>query len=160
MSETFYGQLDWDAQRPSVSFERVFGHPVERIWEMISTPDGLERWLAPANVDLRVGGLVDIDFGEGGVVGGEILSLVPGEVLEYVWRFVGEPDSVIRFELEPAIGGTRLKLTHRLLPSDQGVGYGAGWHAHLDQLASALDGDDDFDWDGRFGELLPEYQNL
>ena len=160
MSEVHYGQMDWAGERPMVSFDRVLGHPVDEVWEMISTADGLERWLAPAKVDLRIGGVVDIDFGEGGVVGGEIHELVPGELLEYVWRFVGEPDSIIRFELQPISEGTRLKLTHRLLPRDQSVGYGAGWHAHLDQLDSALRGDTEFDWDGRFGELVPEYQKL
>jgi len=103
---------------------------------------------------------VDIDFGEGEVVGGEIVDLVPGSSLEYHWRFTGEPDSMVRFELEAIDSGTtKLRLDHGLLPDDQAVGYGAGWHAHLDQMASQLAGTNTFDWDERFSALMPEYQN-
>lgn len=120
----------------------------------------MEKWLAPASVELRIGGRMDIDFGEDEVVGGEIIDLVPGVALEYHWRFPGEPESIIRFELESIdTNKTRLILNHRLLPRDQAVGYGAGWHAHLDQLENALAARGAFDWASRFNGLLPEYQN-
>jgi hypothetical protein len=43
---------------------------------------------------------MDIDFGEDGVAGGEIIELIPGAAIEYHWRFTGEPDSIVRFELD------------------------------------------------------------
>lgn len=102
---------------------------------------------------------MDIDFGEEGLAGGFIIDLVPGTSIEYEWRFPGEPDSIIRFDLEALDDGrTRLRLNHRLLPTDQAVGYGAGWHAHLDHLADALAGRTDFDWSTRFNQLMPEYR--
>lgn len=52
--------------------------------------ESLEKWLAPASVELRIGGRMDIDFGEDEVVGGEIIDLVPGVALEYHWRFTGK----------------------------------------------------------------------
>ncbi len=114
----------------------------------------------PATVDLRADGTMDIDFGEEGLAGGAIIDLVPGSPIEYEWRFPGEPDSIVRFDLEALDDGrTRLRLHHRRLPSDQAVGYGAGWYAHLDQLADALTGGADFNWIHRFNQLLPEYRS-
>lgn len=156
-----YGTMSNADELPRVSFERVLDAAIDTVWAMLTTDDGLARWLAPASVELRVGGKMDIDFGEGEVVGGEIIDLQPGIALEYHWRFTGEPDSIIRFELEAAGDDkTRLRLDHRLLPPDQAIGYGAGWHAHLDQLAHVLDSPEPFDWSGRFDQLLPEYQAL
>lgn len=145
---------------PGVEFERILDAAIDRVWAMLTTEEGLEKWLAPASVNLTLGGTIDIDFGDGGVVGGEILDLVPGVVIEYRWRFTGEPDSVVRFELEVVEPGTtRLRLSHQMLPTDQAVGYSAGWHAHLDQLEAVLGGRHPIDWDARFTELLPEYQS-
>ncbi len=155
-----YGKVKIDDTRASVAFDRVFEAAIADAWDMLTTDNGLERWLAPAAVDLRANGTIDIDFGEEGLAGGGIIDLVPDSSIEYEWRFPGEPDSIIRFDLEALDQGrTRLRLHHRLLPSDQAVGYGAGWHAHLDQLVDALGEGTDFDWMNRFNQLLPEYRS-
>lgn len=154
-----YGTVSEVDGLPRVTFERVLDAAIDVLWSVLATEEGLERWLAPAKIDLRIGGAVDLDFGEGEVAGGEIIELEPGRTLEYRWRFTGEPDSIIRFELHPIDDSTtRLTLDHRLLPADQAIGYAAGWHAHLDALASALESKAEFDWMARFNELMPEYQ--
>lgn len=160
MTETRLGRFHDDNGRPAIGFERVLPAAVDVVWALLTTEEGLARWLAPARVDLRLGGSMDIDFGEGGATGGEILELIPGVAIEYHWRFTGEPDSVVRFELE-VMGPetTRLRMQHRMLPADQAIGYGAGWHAHLDQLEAAASGRDPVDWDRRFEELMPEYRD-
>lgn len=161
MSYDRFGRLDRSLERPTVEFERVLSATVDVVWAMLTTEDGLRRWLAPAQVDLRLGGSVAIDFGDGGVVGGEIIDLIPGVALEYHWSFVGEPDSVVRFELEAIDPGTtKLRLHHRMLPVDQAAGYGAGWHAYLDCLEAVAIGREPVDWDERFRELLPDYTAL
>jgi uncharacterized protein YndB with AHSA1/START domain len=155
-----FGRMSTQDAQPRVEFERVLDAAIDTVWAMLSTEDGLEKWLAPATVDLRFGGTMDIDFGEGGVAGGEIIELVPGVALEYHWRFTGEPDSVVRFELEMVDPNTtRLRLHHRMLPPDQAVGYSAGWHAHLDQLEAALAGSPHVDWMERFTAVKAEYES-
>ena len=155
---TDYGTTSWDGDRAVVHFERWIDATIDAVWEAISTDEGLEAWLAPSKVNLAPDGEVNIDFGEDGLAGGTIIDLVPGQVLEYNWGFPGEPDSILRIELEAHDGGTRLRLNHRLLPADQAVGYGAGWHAHIDQLVEVVTGQEVSDWMTRFNELLPEYQ--
>ena len=88
---------------------------------------------------------------------GTISVFDPPRVLEYEWRFTGEQDSVVRFELRSSGGGTELTLVHRRLGADAGRGYSAGWQAHLDLLEEALAGEVRTDWQERFEALLPEY---
>lgn len=160
MNDERFGQMSMDAGTPHVEFARVLDAAIDTVWALLSTEDGLEKWLAPARVDLRLGGAVDIDFGEGGVTGGEILDLVPGVAIEYRWSFTGEPDSIVRFELEVVDPDTtKLHLIHRLVPLDQATGYAAGWHAHLDRLEAAATGHGSVDWVERYQEVLPDYQN-
>ena len=154
---TDMGTVTRQEDTATVVFERWLDATHDAVWQAISTADGLAAWLSPASVDLVDGGSIDLDFGEDGLAGGAIIELVPGTVLEFEWAFPGEPDSVLRIELAPSEGGTTLTLRHRLLPGDQAVGYGAGWHAHLDQLGEVVTEQTVRDWDARFLELLPLY---
>ena len=151
------GTLTRQGDRATVRFERWLDAVIDDVWAALTTPEGLEAWLAPAQLELRDGGNMDIDFGEDGLAGGVILELEPPRLLEYEWGFPGEPDSILRFELSPRNDGTMLVLEHRLLPGDQSVGYSAGWHAHLDHLAAVVAGRHPGSWDERFAELLPAY---
>lgn len=157
MNEKF-GHVSSEDGLPRVEFARVLDAAIDTVWALLSTEGGLEKWLAHARVDLRLGGTMDIDFGEGGVSGGEIIDLVPGVAIEYRWAFTGEPESIVRFELEVIDSNTtRLHLIHRLLPVDQATGYSAGWHAHLDKLEAAASGQGQVDWLDRYQEVLPDY---
>lgn len=152
-----HGTISWQDDRATVHFERWIDAVIDKVWDAVSTAEGLAAWLSPADVDLSHGGSIDLDFGEDGLAGGSIIELQPGSVLEFEWGFPGEPDSILRIELAESNGGTTLRLNHRLLPGDQVVGYGAGWHAHLDQLNEVLTDQAVSDWDARFSELLPQY---
>ena len=88
---------------------------------------------------------------------GEVIESTPDTLLEYTWTFTGERDSVLRLELADDVAGTRVILEHRLLPSEQAAGYGAGWHAHLDSLQALIEGTDMPNWDDRFGEVIGHY---
>lgn len=155
-----FGQVSSDDGSPRVEFARVLDAAIDIVWALLSTEDGLKKWLAPARVDLRLGGTMDIDFGEGGVTGGEIIDLVPGVAIEYRWAFTDEPDSIVRFELEVVDSNTtKLRLIHRLVPVDQATDYAAGWHAHLDRLEAAASGQGPVDWVDRYQEVLPDYRN-
>jgi uncharacterized protein YndB with AHSA1/START domain len=153
------GQVEIEEGRGRVTFERELEATIDRVWAAISTSAGLTSWLAPAEVELSSDGRIDLDFGEGGVAGGKIIDIKPGTMLEFEWRFPGEHNSVLRLELED-LGSerTRMVLDHRLVPGDQTIGYGAGWHAYLDHLAAVLGGRDPGPWSERFDELLPSYQ--
>ncbi len=141
----------------TVRHERHFDCDVDTLWAALTDVEHLAGWLAQANVHPAPGGSVAFDFGEDQKVTGTISVWEAPTTLEYSWSFTGEPDSVIRFELTPADAGTALVLEHRLIPNEQAVGYGAGWHSHLDMLAAQIAGEPVVDWDERFAEVFPLY---
>lgn len=147
------GVLRAEGGRRSVRFERYLAAPVEEVWDALTNPDRLARWLAPG----RIEGDVRFDFGEGGVVTGRVLYSEPPSVLEYEWHFSGEAESVVRFELSAAGEGTQLVLDHRALAAEHATGYSAGWHAHLAALDDHLAGVSG-SWDERFAAALPRYR--
>ena len=138
-------------------FERLYDYTPEELWAALTDPVQLRGWLAEVpRFDAEIGGVVSIDFGEGGEVRGEVLELEPQHVLEYTWTFTGESESVVRFELRPQEHGTLLILDHRGLGRTFGSGYAAGWHAHLDALTATLAGDS-LEWAPRYEQLRPAY---
>jgi uncharacterized protein YndB with AHSA1/START domain len=91
-------------------FERWFEAPWERVWPALTDPDEVAGWLAPAEIDMRMGDSVVLRF-ENGDERGTIIELREPETLEYTWN-EGETDSLVRVELEPDGSGTRLTLRH------------------------------------------------
>ena len=150
------GVLRNDGERCAVRFERLYDFTPAELWAGLSDPDRLARWLAQAEVDPGVGGSVRLGFDDG-VTEGRILTWDEPHVLEYEWRFAGEDESVVRFELRPQEFGTLLVLDHRRLGRSSGAGYSAGWHAHLDALGRLYEFSDEA-WTQRFEELLPDYR--
>lgn len=153
------GVLAKNGERMAVRFERELDATQEDVWAALTEPAMLERWLAVAEVDLRVGGSVRLKFDDGQMEGGRILTLDAPNVLEYEWTFPSEPGSIVRFELAAAgAGRTILVLDHRLLDEKSGPGYGAGWQSHLEALEAVLRGADPGNWWSRYEALRPEYE--
>ena len=155
--QTEAGALRNDHERCAVQFRRLYDFTPEELWSALTDPKQLRRWLARAQVDPGVGGQVSLEFDGGSTEGGRILVWDEPRVLEYEWRFAGEEQSVVRFELHPQELGTLLLLDHRRLGRSSGAGYGAGWHAHLDALGRVNELSDKA-WTERFEELLPAYR--
>jgi uncharacterized protein YndB with AHSA1/START domain len=136
------GELRRDgADRATVRFERVYDATPAEVWAALTEPGQLAGWLAPADFDAREGGAYELRMGTDGNATGSVRIWQLTSVLELTWTWTGEPDSVVRFELEEADGGTRLVLEHTGLRADDVSGYGAGWHSHLELLGRALAGD-------------------
>ena len=152
-----------DAAHATIRFERRLSAPIERVWAAITDPGQLATWLATSSIDLRAGGKVEHVFDPadpGGQVNGTILRIEPMTVLEYAWRFLGEPDSILRYDLVADGETTVMTLTHRLLGIDQVSGYGAGWHAYLDALAAVLARTEAPDWGSRFAAVRAAYASV
>lgn len=154
-TQAVHGELRNDDDRCAVRFRRLYDFTPAELWSALTDPLRLRRWLADApRFEGGAGGRVKIAFGDG-TTEGRILTWEEPRVLEYEWRFPGEDESVVRFELQPQEYGTLLLLDHRRLGRSSGAGYAAGWHAHLDALAGAIQLEA---WQRRFEELLPDYR--
>ena len=71
---------------------------------------------------------------------------------------LGPDTTVIEAVLIPEGDGTRLVVEERGLPVAELPSYGAGWHAHLEDLARHVGGRDEVAWDARWTELTPLYR--
>jgi uncharacterized protein YndB with AHSA1/START domain len=137
-------------------FERRFEAPPERVWRALTDPEELAGWLAPAEIDLRVGGRVLLKFDDN-QERGTIKELREPEVLAYTWN-EGKTDSLVRFELIADGRGTHLTLTHTFEGDVDLPSYGGGWHHHLELLAGQVSGTP-ITWDSnRYRELKEEYE--
>lgn len=156
---TILGRMGSEGEGRKVRFERRFACSPEELWDALTDPARLSRWLGcEAEIDGRVGGGVRFGWSgeQSGEMVGEVLAWEPPRLLEYTW-LEGASSSRVRFSLGAEASETVLVLEHRLLPEGTVAGLSAGWHAHLDGLA-ALSAGEPFDWDVRFGELIPQYQ--
>lgn len=121
--------------------ERVFGHDRDAVWRMLTEPQALAQWLAAGSIELRPGGVVHIDFADSGTtINSTVLKLDPPRLLEYSWSSGGDPERPLRWELETVATGTRLLLTLRLPATEDVAKACAGFDAHLEMLAAALEG--------------------
>lgn len=137
----------------TVELTRHYDAEVEDVWDAITSPDRLRRWLGPVTGDLRLGGRYDLESGEHG----EILRCEAPRVLRVSWLFGPEADawpgtSEVEVRLTPAAHGqTEFALVHAASVGEPtfaqfgpGAG-GVGWDLWLLTLARHLDGDDRLD---------------
>ncbi|CAN7372454.1 SRPBCC family protein [Caulobacter sp. LjRoot300] len=123
----------------AVRIRRDFDAPPERLWTALTRPEDLVQWLAPGMIALELGGVVQLDFGDSGVVIDSLVTaFTPGKLLEYGWSGAGEAPRPLRWEIEPAGEGARLTLSLTLPATEDAGRAAAGWSAHLDMLAAAL----------------------
>jgi uncharacterized protein YndB with AHSA1/START domain len=120
--------------------ERVFGHDQNTVWRMLTEPQALAQWLAPGSIELRLGGAVHIDFGDSGtMIDSTIVDLDIPRLLGYSWSSSDGLERPLRWELDAVEAGTRLLLTLRLPATEDVPKACAGFDAHLEMLAAALE---------------------
>ncbi|MEO3749268.1 SRPBCC family protein [Streptomyces sp. B6B3] len=133
--------LELDDGRPAVRFERIYDHPIERVWALVTEPAELAHWFPSPEVtiELRPGGLLtfagDPHLPEARTTG-RVLELDPPRLLAFSW--LGDE---LRFELEPLDGRrTRFALTNVLEARNTAARNAAGWHVCLLALDARVAG--------------------
>ena len=139
--EIIAGKVRREGDRVLVRLERETGHLPERVWQMLTDSVCLAEWLAPGKLDARLGGRVQLDFGNSGMpIDCRVTDCQPNRRLAYSWSSGDSPERPLIWDLDPIDEGTRLSLT-LLLPDDEVVPIAcAGWDAHLEMLLAALEG--------------------
>jgi uncharacterized protein YndB with AHSA1/START domain len=141
----------------ALRFERVLPGPIERVWAYLTESEKRRKWLAAGEMDLRVGGPVQLRFlhrelspineptpdkykqmENGKASSGEILRCEPPRVLSFAWHDESDEPSEVTFELKPQNDKVLLILTHRKLKDVTGIA--AGWHTHLGILSDQFNG--------------------
>ena len=119
--------------------------PRERVFELVSTPEGMAKWGAYTNFEPRVGGRYDFVKGEWHATG-EVTELDPPRLVAYTWDWLNQPLGVrteVRFELEERGNGTLVHLIHTGLPSEeQRQNHDHGWAHYAGRIKDVAEGRD------------------
>lgn len=121
--------------------ERLVAAPVDVVWSLVSTPDGLREWMAvEATVELRVGGTTRWVHDNGWVVSGTIREVVPMRRLSYTygWERGGFPvpidSSVVTIELVARGAATEFAVRHSGLTPEMAERHTEGWRVFVGRL--------------------------
>lgn len=142
-----------------LEFHEVYDTDPDDLWQAITSPERLARWMAVHRGEFRLGGRWQAIGTDGEVYcDGEVTSCDRPRGFTTTWTVVGDPPTVLTVLLEPDGERTRLHIRHEHVTR---VEHGAGWHAYLEALARHLaDPGEPRDRDGwlrRFEELEPSY---
>lgn len=135
----------------TIELSRRYDAHIDDVWDAITDPARLHRWLSTVTGDLRLGGKFELASGERG----EILLCEPPRSLTVSWLYgteavTGTSEVEVRLTPGPA-GDTEFELIHTAVLEDPlfptygpGAG-GVGWDFALLGLARLLAGGDAVD---------------
>jgi len=115
----------------------------DETFALITQPDRLRRWQAiTARVDLRAGGAYRWTIVPGHTVCGTFTEVEPGRRVVFTWGWEDSGElppgaSTVIVTLEPAEGGTLVRLVHEGLTGEQAANHAEGWSHYLDRLVTA-----------------------
>lgn len=134
-----------------LSFRETYPHPIEKVWEALSTSAGLAAWLMRNDFELRLGHECTFRFcppGEGDrdrLVYVRVLAIEAPYRMVWSWRNENEPEaSKVTFRLREVPAGTELILEHSGPASDRTAReLRKGWPAKFAALHVHLDANSD-----------------
>jgi uncharacterized protein YndB with AHSA1/START domain len=128
------------------SYELAIEVPAKVVWRLLTTGDGLVRWVGPeATADPVPGGGLRWVHPNGATVVGHFVELVPHRrlVFTYGWEDgrLGVPpgSTTVEIELSEEDGVTTLRLTHRGVPPAVVDDHERGWRYFLGLLRDAAE---------------------
>jgi uncharacterized protein YndB with AHSA1/START domain len=130
-----------DDQR-TIRVDQFLAHPPGRVWQALTDPVLLARWLMPNDFQPVTGHQFTFrteprpDAAFDGVVHCQVLAIKPGRLLRISWR-AGRLDTTVTWTLAPEGRGTRLFLEHDGFDPDDPIQQsarrimGAGWRSNV-----------------------------
>jgi uncharacterized protein YndB with AHSA1/START domain len=132
---------------------------VDDLWSALTDPQRLARWIAQVEGDVRLGGEFRATFTSSWDGPGRVDVCEPPRRLLLTMSPGQDDQTVIEAQLTPDGRQTRLVVEERGLPLDTAAAHGAGWQAHIEDLAAYLAGETPADWRTRWLELAPAYRD-
>ncbi len=137
--------LEWEGQPARVvTAARDYATGIDDLWNALTDPERMKRWLMPISGDLRLGGRYQLQ----GNAGGTILECAPPNRLYVTWEMHGGISWVIVTLEARGEDATRLHLQHIAPESAEGMAFwdqfgpgavGVGWDLSLLGLAMLVD---------------------
>ncbi|MGN6431350.1 MAG: SRPBCC family protein [Gaiellaceae bacterium] len=149
-----------DADKGAVRVQDFYPTDIDDLWSALTEPERLARWIAEVEGDLSLGGEFNARFTSSWEGPGRVDVCEPPHRLLLTMNPGQNDETVIEALLNAEDGGTRLVIEERGLPISALASHGAGWQAHVEDLASLLSGREPADWRSRWTELTPSYREL
>lgn len=146
-----------DTQEKSLSTEKEFTLPVERLYQAWTTPDDLKQWWKPSENKLTT---VELDIKEGGkfkyefeakegqtavIITGEYKEVKPNEKLVYSWNWdvpsdnIKKSDHQLTIQFQPSGEGSKISVTQENYENDESITpHQEGWEKALNDLHDYL----------------------
>lgn len=148
-----------DERRGAIHVEDAYDTDIEDLWEACTKPERLARWIAEVSGELRVDGIFHASFTSSWSGPGRVDVCEPPRHLLLTMEAGTDDETQIEAWLTREGDETRLVVEERGLPLDRLHFHGAGWQAHLEDLARSL-ADEPSAWEARWNELTPAYQAM
>ena len=142
-----------------VRMEDRFSTDIDDLWSALTDPQRRARWIAIVDGDLRLGGECRARFTSGWEGPGRVDVCEPPRRLVLTMSPGQEDQTVIGADLTSDGDHTRLVVEERGLPLAEVAGHGAGWQAHIEDLAAHLADRPSAPWRTRWIELTPAYRD-
>lgn len=138
-------RVDYTHQvRGTIQHQTEIDASAQRVWEVLTDPDELNRWIATnASVKLEKGGDYNLGWTQDGVDYGasKILDIVPAQKLSYeLPPFPGGSPTVVTWEMKENGGKTWLTFTHSGFDAEQDVSdLYSGWGNFVNWVRSVAE---------------------
>ncbi|UIJ33795.1 SRPBCC domain-containing protein [Allobranchiibius sp. GilTou73] len=152
---TYVTQVDG---RGVVHVDDLYATDPQDLWEAVTDPARLARWLVTVTGDLRVGGEITTAFTSGAQDPARITACEPPRRLVVEFAKGDDEATTIEATLTPEAGGTRLVVEEGGFDLDRAPFHEAGWGVHLDDLAAHLRGEECEPWKPRWEARLQRAQ--
>lgn len=144
----------------TVVVEATFHTDQADLWDALTDPDRLRRWIADVSGDLRDQGVITLAFTSGWTGTGTILECREAERLVVLTTDDdGAETTTITAELTSTAEGTVLRVEETGLKLSELHFHGAGWQVHVEDLAALLEGRTPDAWHPRWQQHLPAFEN-
>lgn len=122
-----------------IGVSRTVPHPIEHVWEVLTSAGGVAVWLGDA-LPLPTERGATFEASDGG--SGEVRSFKPLDRVRLAWRPAGwDHDSTVQVALTATTTGTRIGLhQERLAGAEEREQQRTHWQAVMEQLVDLLDG--------------------
>ncbi|WP_078381842.1 SRPBCC family protein [Sutcliffiella halmapala] len=150
-----YGTIHEIEGRYALKFVRLFSQKSESVFKSMTSPAQFVQWypFATEEMDLKTGGVLRFDDGEGSKYEGIITEYNPSKIFAF-----REINDLLHMELQTEAEGCRLIFTHTFDDLSMTVNMAAGWHRCLDVLDMLVNGRQ-VEWPDNSAELRKVYKD-
>lgn len=125
----------------AVAFDRQLDYPTAHIWDILTNPVKVSRWLGRVSPRWQLGKEYTLDM-DGGSSFGTVLQLEPRSSLQITWEDQLGMESVLEWQVLESGGGALLQFRSRTDCPDFLAEGSAGWQGILNSFANVAAGRD------------------